>query len=234
MSVRGILLVLASIVVLAPDANATSSPGTQLSERIEQFVRERAPVPPSTITVPPLEHFAVPGIEGGEIDVGFSTHAATRFLGRVPITVTLSQQGRVLRRAVVPVEVLVKVPVVVARRPVSRGELIGPEHLSLEFREVRSAPDDWVEDPIELEGFRAKRRVTQGTPFKRGWAEAAPTVRRGQAVRTVFAQGKLVIAGRGEVRQDGRTGDWVRVLNIDSKREIWGRVAQDGTILVGF
>jgi flagella basal body P-ring formation protein FlgA len=42
------------------------------------------------------------------------------------------------------------------------------------------------------------------------------------------------ITSAGEVKEDGRRGDRVRVINISSKKEVHGRVLDNHTVQVDF
>ncbi len=46
--------------------------------------------------------------------------------------------------------------------------------------------------------------------------------------------GRLLIEGKGVVRKDAHAGEWIRVVNADSKRELLGRVEPDGAVHVEF
>ena len=59
---------------------------------------------------------------------------------------------------------------------------------------------------------------------------AKPAVKRGQLVTLRLARGSLQIFARGKAREDGRTGDTIRVQNVDSRREVVGVVAGDGVV----
>ena len=49
-------------------------------------------------------------------------------------------------------------------------------------------------------------------------------------VRLNFRSGALAIEGLGKARQDGRPGDRIRVINLDSRREIVGTVTPSGEV----
>jgi flagella basal body P-ring formation protein FlgA len=63
--------------------------------------------------------------------------------------------------------------------------------------------------------------------------EVAP-VRRGQKVKIRLTRGRLRIETVGLAREDGGVGDWIRVLNVASRREVIARVGEDGAVHVGY
>ncbi|MCP3983647.1 MAG: flagellar basal body P-ring formation protein FlgA [bacterium] len=229
----GIVLVLLGAPYRAAEATPSSSP-YGLREAIIAYLEERAPLPTRSIEVPPLLDFFVPGLSKADVDIEVRSHPKAPRLGRVPVTVTLIASGRILRRGVVNARVHADVPVVVAAAPVQRGQLIQPEDLKLEDRDVSDLGSAWLDDPTALIGKRARRRVVPGALWQLSWAEIPPLVKRGELVRLRLAHGRLLIEGKGVVRKDAREGEWVRVVNADSRRELLGRVEADGAIHVEF
>ncbi|MCP5055600.1 MAG: flagellar basal body P-ring formation protein FlgA [bacterium] len=230
-------LAFALVLVSAPDRVALATPSSSpfgVREAIITYLEERAPMPPRSIEVPPLASFFVPGLSDADVDIELSSHPKAPRLGRVPVTVTLVSSGRILRRGVVNAQVHADVAVVVAAAPVQRGQRIRAEDLKMESRDVSDLGSDWLADPTELIGQRARRRVAPGVMWQRSWAETPPVVKRGELVRLLLVHGRLRIEGKGVVRKDARAGEWIRVVNADSKRELLGRVEPDGAVHVEF
>lgn len=50
----------------------------------------------------------------------------------------------------------------------------------------------------------------------------------------VLQSGALMIQATGQAKERGATGDWIRVVNLDSKRELTGRVDREGRVHVAF
>jgi len=205
-----------------------------LRTRISDFVRARAPFPPSKIDVPDLSQFRVTSPSGAPVEVRLAARAGQRFIGAVQISVVLSAGGRTLRRAAVPVGVHVELPVALAAHPLRRGMPLRQKDLLIEPREVAELPHGFVVDPSRLVGQRLKRSVRAGAVLQEGWVEEPPLVVRGQVVQLRLERGPLVIEGKGLARQDGHKGEWIRVVNTDSRREILGQVRRGGVIHVDF
>jgi flagella basal body P-ring formation protein FlgA len=64
--------------------------------------------------------------------------------------------------------------------------------------------------------------------------EEPPAVRRGDVVSLVAEGSGLRVTTRGEVKEEGRPGQVVRVRNLSSEREILGRVVNGSTVRVEF
>lgn len=230
---RRLSLAFMSTLLLAQPAGSLAEP-PELRDAIVAFLEARSPETPSAIEVPPLGDFSLPGIARERIHVELSSHPQAKRVGRVPVTVALSVDGRVVRRGIVNAKVRVEVPVVVTTRPVRRGEILELADLALEPRDVSELPEGWLDDPSALVGLRARRSVMPGVLWRESWAQVPPRVRRGELVPLQLQHGSLVIQGRGVVRKDARVGEMVGVVNPDSRRELMGRVDPEGVVHVAF
>jgi len=63
-------------------------------------------------------------------------------------------------------------------------------------------------------------------------AQTAATVVAGKAVRLQYRSGNLLIETSGVALEPGRAGDRIRIRVTDGARSVWGRIAQDGLVMV--
>ncbi len=234
---RALALALLGCALFAGSASAAPDED-DLREAIERFVLERAPEPPTALEVPPLADFVLAGETEGEIAWEFSANPRERFVGRVPVTLALRSGGRELKRGVVTVAVKIERPVLVAARPIRRGERVQARDVRVERRDLAElggrSLDGWLASAEGLAGRRARRSLRTGEPIAAAWLETTPLVERGQSVRLALERGGLRIEATGEARADGREGEWIAVVNRDSRRELVGRVGPDGVVHVEF
>lgn len=230
-SSRWILPILV-LAILAPPAAANGTAG--LRERIERFVRSRLSPPPLRMEVPSLEAFRLPGIDPDRVEVQLDAHAEAFAGTSFPVTVVLRVDGEEVKRGVVTVQVEARARVLVADRALPRGTRVRAEDIRSEWRPRSSLPPGRVDDPKRLVGRRTTRSVPAGAPWRSDLVRDAPAVTRGQVVRLELHHGALRIEATGKARDDGRAGDRVRVLNLDSRREVVGRVGDDGAVHVSF
>lgn len=125
--------------------------------------------------------------------------------------------------------------VLVARRGLSRGNRIDPEDLKTESRDVSRERGGWLQDPEQLEGMQVRRTIRRGDVLTMNHVEEPRLVTRGSRVVIEATQGERVrITSRGEALEHGNRGDRVRVRNLDSNREIEGRVVGPDRVEVVF
>jgi flagella basal body P-ring formation protein FlgA len=64
--------------------------------------------------------------------------------------------------------------------------------------------------------------------------ELPPLVRRGNVVVIIAESDVLKVTALGEVKEKGRRGETIRVVNLSSKKEIYARVVDSNTVKVDF
>lgn len=82
-------------------------------------------------------------------------------------------------------------------------------------------------------GMEARVNIYPGRPIMRDSLGAPAILERNQAVVMRFHRGALVIYSDGRVLDRAGIGERVRVMNMDSKSVIFGRVGADGIVEVG-
>jgi flagella basal body P-ring formation protein FlgA len=213
----------------AAGADERGSLADELEAEIAALALAKAKDGASGVEVPPLDRFVPPGlgVEGTEIALELAEAGAG--VQSVPVLVTLRRDGREVQRGVITVRLKRERSQVVAARRIARGELLRAADLRIEPVESR-AQGTPVEDPADLVGLRARRTFAEGDPVAAEAVEAAPAVRRGQLVRLRLVHGGLRLEGLGKAAQDAAIGDTVKALNLDTRREVVGRLAPDGAI----
>lgn len=118
---------------------------------------------------------------------------------------------------------------VVAARTLRVQALIGPADLAVipgELPGTAGAPD-------ELIGLEARAILYPGRPIRLDQVGPPAVIDRNAVVPLLFAAGGLAIATEGRALDRAGVGDRVRVMNLDSKKIVTGRVREDGAVEVG-
>lgn len=232
---------LAASSVAAGD-RAETSPAfdpTSTAERVradvERFIRAHVEGEPSAIEIPELRafDFDVSGA-AGEVRTELSTGSPSPLHGRVAITVALYVRDRLVKRGVVSPYVTMTDRVVVAKRALARGAVVEAADLAYADRDRATSPGDVARDLELVVGQRARRSLAADQVLRAGDFERVPVVERGDRVTLVLQHGPLVIQTLGKAQETGAAGDWIRVVNVESKREVSGRVDPEGRVHVAF
>lgn len=226
---------IAIAVGAAPGVHAASTTVDRVRADLERFIEARVEDESASIEIPTLRGFdydvsRVPG----ELRTELSTRSATPFRGRIAITVALYAGDQLVKRAVVSPYVEIADRVVVTRRSLGRGHVLTEEDLTYSSRDRAATPANAARDLESLVGLRTKRGISGDQVVRSGDFEAVPVVERGDRVTLVLIQGPLLIQAAGLARETGASGEWIRVVNLDSKRELTGRVDGEGRVHVAF
>jgi flagella basal body P-ring formation protein FlgA len=231
----GWLVLVATALGAASGVRAESPTVERVRADLERFIGERVEDESASIEIPPLRSFDFDVSRAtGEVRTEISTRSATPFRGRIALTVALYVGDQLVKRAVVSPYVEIADRVVVTRRALARGHVLTEEDLTYSARDRAASPADAARDLASLVGLRTKRGISGDQVVRHGDFEAIPVVERGDRVTLVLIQGPLLIQAAGLARETGASGEWIRVVNLDSKRELTGRVDREGRVHVAF
>jgi flagella basal body P-ring formation protein FlgA len=155
-------------------------------------------------------------------------------IGTLPLSVVFEVDGRYRKtiRAVAKIQVIGKV--VVTRRPIGRYKPIEAVDIEMCELDLNEVPANALIDIDDVIGQRARRNIPANVVLRPDLVEFPPLVKRGDLVRIVAQSAGLEISDLGEVRNTGRRGDRVSVLNLASRKRISARVIDKDTVRVDF
>ncbi len=151
--------------------------------------------------------------------------------GRVPYLIRcVEPQWEIRARA----EVSLTVPVVTARRNISKGETLNHSTLVLAKRDLARVHGDFVTDAQQLSGQRARRALRSGQVVSLNQAAPPLLVERGDQVLIRVRAGEVRASMTGEALQNGSKGEGIRVRNHSSGKVITAWVAEKGIVETRF
>ncbi len=148
------------------------------------------------------------------------------------VEVTFYDDGGKLKRVLrVPARLLIEGRVVVASKDLNRGQRIQSADLTVEWRDLSTISGSTVTQD-ELIGRLVRTPVKAGRAILALMLEVENLVKIGDRVRVLVSGNGLKISGFGIARQNGQKGETIRILNPDSKREIYGVVTAEQLVEV--
>jgi len=151
--------------------------------------------------------------------------------GRVRIPIEVRTGRRPPRRYAVSAELSIEAPVLVAARDLDRGARLRPGDLRLETRKL--PPGKAVlDDPAKARGLVLRRPVRAGEPVLARQVTRPAAVEAGQPVRALFRRGAVTLELDTVARTRGDVGALVRVVGIDGRKTVIGRVVAPGRVVV--
>jgi flagella basal body P-ring formation protein FlgA len=125
-------------------------------------------------------------------------------------------------------------PVVVATRPLDKNVLIGPEDVRIQTLPFKRSSKTFLTELDRAVGKVTKRAIALGQPLTNRALQSPLLVKPKNIVRLVAEKGLLRVTTLGQVKDKGGRGDVVRVLNLSSRKLVYGRVVDSRTIHVEF
>ena len=118
---------------------------------------------------------------------------------------------------------------VIAKRTIRSQSILVESDVMVEKNDRNSA----ITKISDVVGLETKYVLYEGRPISATDIGPAAIISRNQIVTLVYLQGGLSIAV--EARSLGRAGvgEWLRVMNLNSRNTIRGIVSNDGNVLVG-
>ncbi len=159
--------------------------------------------------------------------------SGTDKLGLREFRVVIRRDGRVQRTAQILAQVRIRRPVVVARRPLSIGNLVRSEDVGLETRVFDSTDKLGLPGVEAVVGQQVKRFVPAGEMVQPDAIKAVDLVSRSRPVTVLGAKPNVQVRLTGIALDSGGYGDSVRVRLGDSRKtqqQLRGVVTGLGTV----
>lgn len=120
----------------------------------------------------------------------------------------------------------------VARSALKRGTPFPEAEVARERRDVLGLRELLLPIAAPDATMEIAEGVVAGAPLYARSVRLRPVILRGQVVEALVNDGAMSISLKVEALENGSAGQWVRVRNVQSKREFRGKVQNEQTILV--
>lgn len=124
----------------------------------------------------------------------------------------------------VPVNIETEMTVLTLNRALTRLARPGAGDIEPRRMRVPGFAADYIGNPAELEGRHLRVAAAPGTALRTSLLERDTVIRRGQRVTLVAAAGGIEVRAQGEALADATAAGRVRVLNLNSRKIVEGRV----------
>jgi flagella basal body P-ring formation protein FlgA len=124
--------------------------------------------------------------------------------------------------------------IVMTTRAFRKGYVLQQEDVYATLMDISRIPKDAVKTTDEVIGTALTRSVIANRPIVTGMVSGTQHVKKGQRVTIVAESPNFSIVVKGELKETAYVGSDVKVLNIDSKKVISGRLINESTVKVVF
>ena len=229
-------LILIGIMLTLMAANAASAgvvTSDTIREEVERFVKSRYERGDLEIevSVPRAVDITVDEDVRPVIVVSQDTE---RQPGRsLPVIVSVTgNDGEVVRKLRLITRLKYFIPAVTIKRDVVLGGAITPDDVVVAKVEVTGIKDYYT-DPAKLGKIQANKRMNAGTVLTRFNTRSISVVRRGDTVDVEIQSGGVCARTSGTVRENGGTGDHIKVYINMTRVTIMATVVDSQTVRAG-
>jgi len=160
----------------------------------------------------------------------------------VSITVEKTPPGKSVFRLAFPdgrtitVSALIRVfdRVMMSRNGFGKGHTLTKDDVYQTLVENARVPRGAIGQESRLVGKTLTRTIVANVPLTDAMVSATALVKRGRRIVLSAGTQEFAVKTVGELKQDAMIGDFVKVLNSESRKTIMGQLVDENTVLVGF
>jgi len=154
-------------------------------------------------------------------------------IGSRRMTLMTRVDGRIISNKSVRVELEALAEIAVITGSLRRGTILDSDDVELRYQDISRLKEP-IFSAADVVGKRLKRSVRLGEPLQRNQVEFPPVIKRGERVVIQARSHGLMLTAAGEAKQDGRTGEAIKVMNSNSHKVVLCQVVAPGLVKVEF
>lgn len=177
-----------------------------------------------------IDMLAAPDLPVGKIEVSATLNGVRNFVERVPVTLEIRVNGRLLRTMTATADVALYSDVAVALNDIAANKVITEKDVRIERTRLERSPSSYVRELSAFKAVQAVRPIVAGRPIMTDSIVAATVIKLGDPVRIESLSGRVQISANGEARANGRIGERIAVKNKGSGEIIQAIVVDQGLV----
>ena len=170
----------------------------------------------------------------GKKELVYKTRGSIQKAGRIPLILQIKVNGNFKKSVRLNSRVLVSQEVVKTIRAVRKGEMISNDNIQLETIKTERPWKNAIQSIEHALGYAAGRNLPIGKILTPKFLKKPALANRGEKILILAEKGGMKITVPGILKEDGYEDGMVQVLNIESKKIIYGRLVDANTVKVNF
>ena len=170
----------------------------------------------------------------GKMDLIYKTGGRTKRAGRIPLTLIIKVNDNFQKRFQIKTRVMVSQEVIKTTKSIRRGETLSDENIQTETILTERPWKDAIENLDNALGYEAKRNLPNGKIITTKFIKKPALANKGEKILIMAEKGGMKITTPGILKEDGYEDAMVQVLNMESKKTIYGRLVDSNTVKVSF
>ena len=173
-------------------------------------------------------------LPSGKKDLIYKIMGSSQRAGRVPMILEIRINDQFQKRIRLNTKVLVSQQVIKTKRAVKRGEILSNDEIRVETVQTERPSQNAITNIDHALGYEAARNLPVGKILIPNFIKRPALGNRGDKILIMAQKGGMTITTPGILKEDGYENAMVRVLNIESKKVIYGRLVDSNTVKVRY
>ena len=173
-------------------------------------------------------------LPSGKKELIYKIMGSSQRAGRIPMLLEIRINDQFQKRIQFNTKVLVSQKVIKTIRAVRRGEILSKDEIRAETIKTERPSKNAITNMDYALGYEASRSLSIGQILVPNFIKRPALGNRGDKILITAQKGGMIITTAGILKEDGYKDAMVRVLNIESKKIIYGRLVDSNTVKVNF
>jgi flagella basal body P-ring formation protein FlgA len=170
----------------------------------------------------------------GEFDYTVVPSKNSDSTSKMLVSVIFDMNGEFTRKVYATVGVERYVDAVVAKRSLQKNQVLNESDLELKKMNSGDLPESYISSVEDVLGNKVKRNLEKGNILRTEFIEIPPVIKRSDVILMVAESNNFKIVTLGEAKENGFKGDRIKVVNLDSQKEVYAWVIDSKSVRVGF
>jgi len=171
---------------------------------------------------------------GGDIRWEISQIDANKDRGNVQLVVRISIDEKQYLKIPVFFTIRTYEDIAVPNKKIDRHDILAMDDLVIKRMETTKLAGLTFDNAEELAGKRAIRSILPNIPITAEMIDNPPLIKKGDFIKVSVQSGNLHIVTKGVAKEDGYVGKVIRIKNVDSNKELYGKVEDSTTVKIIF
>lgn len=228
----------ATTIIATGPVKVTRSHSTVSPERIKEavikYILDYSPWSKDQLKIRPINYTQGHIVPPGQVTLKVTAPKHTDWLGGIPFQVKIKVDGQIVNKTTVATYIEVWQDVILAAKPLGNNQPITKSDIKIESMNLTRVPKNAVLSTDQVIGYRANRSIAINSVLRVDQIEMPLVVRRGDLVQALVETKALRVTTNAIAKQDGRVGERIRLINVRSKKALYGQVVDSQTVKVEF
>jgi flagellar basal body P-ring formation protein FlgA len=173
-------------------------------------------------------------LPSGKKELIYRIMGSNQRAGRIPMILEIRIDDQFKKRIRLDTKVLVSQKVIKTLRAVRRGEILSNNEITVETIQTERPLKNAITNIDFALGYETTRNISIGKILIPNFIKKPALGIRGDKILIMAKRGGMTITTPGILKEDGYQDAMVRVLNMESKKIIYGRLVDSNTVKVKF